>query len=133
MMNDNGKIRKFKSGATRDTDVGKLNYIKALSPIVLQRYVEYLGEHRMQTDGVLRDWDNWKKGIDLQTYIEGLSRHEMAVWLLHQGFGAHDNHGPVTMEDSLCGVIFAAMGMLHEILKAKQEEVGKKGVRPWIG
>lgn len=110
-------MHKFKSGATRDTNKDKPNYIKALSPIVLQRYVKYLGEHRIQSDGKLRDWDNWKKGIDIQAYIEGLGRHELAVWLLHQGFPAFDNHGPVTLQDSLCGVIFNAMGYLYELLK----------------
>ena len=33
------QIRKFDTGATRDTLEGKLSYVKALSPIVLQRYV----------------------------------------------------------------------------------------------
>ena len=111
------KIRIFESGATRDTDAGKLNYIRALSPIVLQYYVNYLGKHRVQSDGNLRDWDNWKNGIDKQTYLEGMDRHKMAVWLLHQGQQACDNHGSVTLEDSLCGVIFNAMGYLYELLK----------------
>lgn len=113
------KIRKFESGATRDTDADKLNYIKALSPTVLQYYVGYLGKHRTQSDGNLRDWDNWKKGIDKQTYLESLERHKMAVWLLHQGYPASDNHGPVTLEDSLAGIIFNASGWLHEILEEK--------------
>jgi len=111
-------VRTFESGATRDTDIGKLNYVKALSPIVLQRYVQYIGQHRVQSDGTLRDWDNWKKGIDKQTYVESLDRHGMAVWLLHEGYPVFDNHGPVTLEDSLCGIIFNAMGYLHEVLKA---------------
>ncbi len=113
-------MRDFKTGATRDTVEGKLNYIKALSPIVLQRYVEYLGKHRIQSDGQLRGWGNWKKGIDKQVYLEGLSRHEMATWLLHDGFPAEDNHGLVTLEDSICGIIFNAMGYLFELLKEKQ-------------
>ena len=44
----------------------------------------------------------------------------MAVWLLHNGFPACDNHGPVTLEDSICGIIFNAMGYLFELLKEKQ-------------
>lgn len=116
------KIRTFDSGATRDTDEGKLNYIKALSPTVLQKYVSYLDKHRIQPDGVKRDWNNWKQGIDRQTYIESLSRHVMAVWLLHDGYPAFDNRGSVTLEDSLCGVIFNAMGYLYEILKEKNEK-----------
>ena len=114
-------MRQFETGATRDTDKDKLNYVKALSPIVLQRYVEYLGAHRLQSDGQLRDWDNWKRGIPHDTYSESLVRHVLSVWLLHQGFPAYDNHGPVTLEDSLCGVIFNAMGYLHELLKKKLE------------
>ena len=110
-------MREFDSGATRDIVEDKLNYVKALSPIVLQRYVKYLGEHRTQADGTKRDWDNWKKGIPQDVYLEGEDRHHRAVWKLLQGYPAFDNHGPVTLEDSLCGVLFNAMGMLHEILK----------------
>jgi len=122
LENSANKIRQFESGATRDTDVGKLNYIRALSPIVLQYYVEYLGGHRTQPDGSMRDWDNWKRGMDKQIYLEGQDRHHRAVWLLSQGFPASDNHGQVTMKDSLCGVIFNAMGMLHEILKEESSQ-----------
>ena len=117
----NPKIRQFDTGATRDIDKNKPSYVKALSPIVLQGYVEYLGRHRLQSDGNLRDWDNWKKGIPQEVYLDGLGRHEMAVWLLCHGFPASDNHGPVTLLDSLYGVIFNSIGMAHEILKKKPE------------
>lgn len=114
------EIRQFETGATRDTDANKPSYVKALSPIALQYYVNYLGHHRVQSDGSLRDWDNWKKGIPQDVYLDGLGRHKMAVWLLCHGFPSSDNHGPVTLKDSLCGVIFNAMGMLHEILQKEQ-------------
>ena len=113
------EIRTFDTGATRDTDVSKPNYIKALCPLVLRRYVTYLDKHRLQPDGSVRDFDNWKQGIPKQVYMEGLGRHEMAAWLIHAGFTAYDNHGPVEIEDALCGVVFNAMGYLHEILKVK--------------
>ena len=114
-MNEN-KIRTFDTGATRDTEVGKLNYIKALSPLVLQKYIEYLGKHRIQTDGSLRDWNNWKLGISKQTYIESLARHLVALWLMHEGEVAYDNHGEVTIIDTLNAIIFNAMGYAYEIL-----------------
>lgn len=116
MSKTTNEIRTFTSGATRDTDKGKLNYLKALSPLVLQRYVQYLDKHRLQTDGNYRDWDNWKLGIDKQTYRESRLRHEIAVWLLHEGYEVSDNHGPVDIEDALCGIIFNAMGDLYEVL-----------------
>lgn len=109
------KTRKFDTGAVRDTDEGKLNYVKALSPWVIKKYVEYLGKHRQLPDGSVRDWDNWKNGIDKQVYAESLIRHAMTAWLLHEGCPIEDNHGPVTMEDALCGVIFNAMGYLYEL------------------
>ena len=116
---NNPDTRKFDTGATRDTTEGKLDYRKALSPIVLQRYVQYLDAHRKQPDGSMRDFDDWKQGIPIEAYFEGLGRHEMAVWLLHDGFPAEDNHGPVTLEATLCAIIFNSSGWLHEILKEK--------------
>jgi len=114
-----GKVRTFDSGATRDTTQGKLDYVKALSPIVLQRYVQYLDKHRLQPDGNMREFDNWKQGIPIEAYFSGLGRHFIALWLLAQGFPAEDNHGPVMLEDSLAAIIFNCSGWLHEILKAK--------------
>lgn len=113
-------MRTFSGGATRDTNVGKLSYVKALSPIVLRRYVQYLDIHRKQSDGSMREFNNWKQGIPEETYLDGLGRHFIAVWLLQQGFTESDNHGPVTLEDSLCAIIFGASGWLHELLKTEK-------------
>lgn len=114
------EIREFDSGATRDTAEGKLSYVKALSPIVLQKYVEYLDKHRLQPNGKTREFDNWKKGIDKDIYMDSLGRHFMSAWLLHDGFRSKDNHGEVTLEDSLCGIVFNAIGYLYEILRNKR-------------
>lgn len=111
-----GRVETFPTGATRSSEKGKLSYRRALSPIVLRAYVEYLGRHRLQADGHLRGWDNWKQGIPLGRYLDGLGRHDMNVWLLVHGVPAYDENGPVTLKDSLCGVLFNATGMLHELL-----------------
>ena len=126
MENEKGKVRVFPSGSTRDTSAGKLSYVKALSPLVLQSYVRYLDKHRKQADGSMRDFDNWKKYMPEDVCLDGLGRHFMAVWLLMQGFPAEDNHGPVTLEDSLCAIIFNASVILHQIfmmeIEIKKEE-----------
>ncbi len=119
--NAKNPMQKFESGATRTGDTEKLNYVKALSPIVLERYVQYLNAHRKQADGIMRDFDNWKKGIPTDRYLEGLGRHFIAVWLLGDGFPAEDDKGPVTLEDTLCAIIFGASGWLHEIIKDKRK------------
>jgi hypothetical protein len=120
---DSKQIRIFKTGATRDTTQGKLDYVKALSPIVLRRYVQYLGKHRLQSDGSYRDFDNWKNGMPQEVYHSGGGRHFFDTWLLTEGYTTSDNHGPVTdIEDTLCAEIFNKMGRLKEILEARFKE-----------
>lgn len=116
-----GAIRTFDSGATRDTTQGKLDYVKGLSPIVLRRYLQYLDKHRLQPDGNMRDFNNWKKGIPQETYHSSKGRHFMAAWLIEEGYEVSDNHGPINEEDALCGELFNTMGKLHEILKVRLE------------
>ena len=118
-------IRTFNTGATRDTAEGKLDYVKALSPIVLRRYVQYLNKHRLQSDGSYRDFDNWKQGIPQDTYLSSLGRHFIDTWLLSEGHSAEDNHGPIEEEDTLCAIMFNAMGKLHEVLKAEMDNVAR--------
>lgn len=115
-------MREFESGATRDVVEGKLSYVKGLSPIVLKRYLQYLDKHRLQADGQKRNFDNWKLGIDQDTYLDGLGRHFWDVWLLCHGYSTEDNHGPVELEDVLCAVMFNSMGMLYELIKGQMEE-----------
>ena len=114
--------RTFESGATRDTVNDKLSYVKGMSVAVLHRYMEYLGKHREQPDGSTREFDNWKKGIPKECYIDSLVRHTMDEWRLYEGQAVIDNHGYVSEEDLLCAIIFNAHGILHEILKGKTNE-----------
>ena len=116
-------MRKFDGGATRATTQGKLDYVKALSPIVLRRYVQYLNEHRLQPDGSYRDFDNWKQGMPQAVYHSSGGRHFFDAWLLTEGYTAEDNHGPVDLEDALCAELFNIMGRLFEILDKKERGI----------
>lgn len=107
-------MRVFDSGATRDTDTGKLDYAGFLSPIVLQRYAEYMNQHRVQANGELRGSDNWKRGIPRETYISSGFRHFMDWWLDHEGWESREG-----IEDAICGLMFNCMGYLHETLLEK--------------
>lgn len=111
-----GVMRTFDTGATRDSVAGKLSYMKALSPEVIEAYIMYLDKHRKQSDGSMREFDNWKFGIDKWTYLDSLLRHDKAVWKLMLGYAVSDNHGPVTLLDSLMAVIFNATGLAYELL-----------------
>lgn len=120
------EMRQFDTGATRDSDTSKFDFDGFLSPLVLERYAEYLSEHRVQADGKMRASDNWQKGIPLTAYMGSMWRHFFDVWKLHRKWGpiydARDNHH-ITQEEALCAVIFNASGYLHELLKA-QRQVG---------
>ena len=107
-------MRKFESGATRDNDDTKPDYEGFLSPIVLQRYAQYMNKHRKQADGKLRDSDNWQKGMDFDVYMKSAWRHFFDWWMFHRGF-----EGRETMEEALCGLLFNVMGYMHELEKAK--------------
>lgn len=110
-------MRSFKGGATRHNDVSKLDFEGFISPAVLERYAQYLHEHRVQADGKLRDSDNWQRGIPKDVYMKSNLRHTVAVWKWHRGIPCKDG-----LEDSLCAQIFNAMGYLFELLKGKRKK-----------
>ena len=107
--------RTFDSGATRDTDEGKLDYEGFLSPPVLEAYAEYMHKNRQMADGTLRDGDNWQKGIPKDAYMKSMYRHFFDVWKDHRGY-------PTKEDDitNLSALLFNVMGMLHEKLKDGQ-------------
>jgi hypothetical protein len=107
-------FRKFETGATRDTELGKHDPEGFLSPLVIDRFDEYMHKNRLQKDGTLRDSDNWQKGIPLSVYMKSLWRHFLEVWKWHRGLKTRE-----CIEDALCALIFNAQGMLHEILKRR--------------
>lgn len=108
------KIRQFNTGATRDTDEGKYDYEGFLSPLVIERFGQYMNKHRKQSDGSLRDSDNWQKGIPFDAYMKSAWRHFIDWWKEHRRFGSREG-----IEDALCALLFNVQGYLHEYLKKK--------------
>ncbi len=117
----NQSSREFSSGATRNSEEGKLDYEGFLSLLALARYAQYMHKHRHLEDGSLRDSDNWQKGIPLSAYMKSMWRHLIQVWCWHRlpDICVADEEKE-TLEDALCGMIFNAMGYLHEVEKEKQ-------------
>ena len=104
-------IRTFASGATRDSDDGKLDYEGFISPLALQMFAVYMHKHRLQSDGKLRDSDNWQKGIPRAQYMKSLVRHVMDLWRAWRTDGKDMNE----LVDLLCAIIFNVQGLLYEI------------------
>ena len=101
------KIRQFNTGATRDTNENKLEYARFFSHEVLKRRAEYMDKHRKQSDGKLRDPDNWKKGIPMEVYKDSAFRH------FHDWWSGKDE------EEAICALMFNCEGFLFELLKKK--------------
>ena len=112
-------MRVFSSGSTRSDDSDRPMYTGYFSPLVLQRYGEYMTRHRVQEDGSLRSPDNWQKGMPKQSYLDGGWRHFLHLWLRHLGLPVNDPKAEPSIEDDLCATIFNASGYLNELLKEK--------------
>lgn len=112
---DDGTVRKFDSGATRDTAQDKLDYEGFLNPMVLRHFAEYMHQHRKQSDGSLRDSDNWQKGIPVDVYMKSMTRHFMDLWISRRGGGSIDFE-----LECLDALMFNVQGMMLELLKERE-------------
>lgn len=102
----------FESGAFRDGDADKIDFEGHLSPLAEEVAARYMHEHRILPDGSRRDPDNWKKGIDLDSYIKSLARHFQDLRRLHRGLPSR------TGEDlfrTVGAIQFNINGYAHEI------------------
>lgn len=104
--------RYFESGAYRDIDSSKIDFEGYLNPLVLQKFGEYMLKHQKQSDGVMRDSDNWQAGIPQEVYVKSLLRHTHDVWMENRGYPSREGK-----TDAACGVMFNIMGWLLEELK----------------
>lgn len=111
-------IRKFETGATRDTDQNKLDYEGFLSPLTLERYARYMHKHRVQADGTIRASDNWAKGMPRREYLKSMWRHFMDLVLIMRGYS--DRATNPDLEDVLCACFFNIHGLLHEVLLGRR-------------
>ncbi len=108
-------MRTFTTGATRNQDDTKIDPEGFYSPLVVERFAQYLHKHRKQADGQTRASDNWQKGMPITVYMKSAWRHFLAWWKAHRGYVTEED-----IEDSICGLIFNAQGYLYELLKNKQ-------------
>jgi hypothetical protein len=73
----------------------------------------------VQKDGTIRDSDNWKKGIPLDSYIRSMTRHLHDLTLHHDGYGELAREG---IEEALGGLFFNVQGYMHEAVKARLDD-----------
>ena len=81
---DKPLFRKFDSGASRDTDEGKLDYEGFICPLVMKNFAQYMNGKRTMADGSVRDSDNWQKGIPKDQLVKSAVRHFEDLKLHHR-------------------------------------------------
>lgn len=98
------EVRKFESGAIRDTSNGKESYIETLSWTALKRYAQYMTAKKAKYGA-----GNFKKGIPIESYEESLVRH-IQKYLENKYENGNEEKG----EDHLSAIIFNTFGIMHE-------------------
>ena len=107
------EMRTAKTGATRDTGNTKPEYEGYISPLVVQRYGEYMLKHQTQANGEQRTSDNWQKGMPRQWFVDSAYRHFLDLLLYHDGY---DDFAEEDLQEALCALLFNISGYLHEVI-----------------
>ena len=103
------QVRTFASGAIRDIDSSKEDYIETISWTAFKRYAQYMtGKKKKYGAG------NFKKGIPIDSYEQSLVRH------LQKYLANKYEQGTVEKEeDHLSAMLFNIFGIIHEEERAK--------------
>ena len=113
------KIRTFKTGATRNTEEGKLDFEAYFSPAVLERRAQYMKKHTIQSDGKSRSGDNWQHLFGDEHYnvcMKSALRHLHHWWTAHR-----TNPKPgEDIEEAICALMFNAEAYLFKLLQEKK-------------
>jgi hypothetical protein len=110
-------MRKFKTGAIRNSDELKNDYEGFLDPLVIEAFGDYMTKHRV-VEGQIRASDNWQKGFGedhLGVCIKSAWRHFLDWWLEHRGFKSRES-----LDDAICGLLFNLMAYYSKILRDRQ-------------
>lgn len=132
------KIRKLDSGAVRDTDNGKFEYLGFMHPLNDYSFAKYMHEHRKMADGSLRDSNNWWAGFGLDVCIQSLVRHVEDLKMIYAGYYVYEkrdgtkaerivlkerlkklpgNYKEITVEESTNAIRFNSMAYQLEHFK----------------
>lgn len=98
------EVRTFKSGAIRDLDDSKEDYIETISWRAMKRYAQYMTKQKSKYGA-----GNFKKGIPVESYEQSLLRH-VQKYLENKYEG-----GDVEVDfDHLSAMMFNIVGIMHE-------------------
>lgn len=102
----------FTTGAVRDSQEGKEDYIETISWSAFKRYAQYMtGKKKRYGQG------NFKKGIPIESYEQSMVRH-LQKYLENKYEGGNCEKE----EDHLSAVLFNVFGIMHEELRIVNKE-----------
>lgn len=98
------KITNFDTGAIRDSQEGKPDFVETVSFTAHRRFVEYMtGKKKKYGAG------NFKKGIPIESYEKSLLRHVDKYFR-----NKYENGNDEPNEDHLAAIRFNVDGIMHE-------------------
>ena len=99
----------FKTGAVRDSQKGKVDFVETVSFTAHHRFAQYMtGKKKKYGAG------NFKKGIPIESYEKSLLRHVSQYFR-----NKYENGNDEPKEDHLAAIRFNVDGIMHE------EEIAK--------
>jgi hypothetical protein len=98
------EVRKFTTGAIRDNDSTKPDYIETVSWTAFRKFGEYMTSKKQKYGA-----GNFKKGIPVESYEQSLVRH-LQKYLENK----YEDGQQEVNEDHLSAMIFNICGILHE-------------------
>ena len=98
------EVRKFESGAIRDLDDSKEDYIETISWTAFKRYAKYMTGKKARYGA-----GNFKKGIPVSSYEQSLLRH-IQKYLENK----YEQGTVETDDDHLAACVFNIFGIMHE-------------------
>lgn len=109
-------MRKTKTGATRNDDSGKINFIH-ISACAERTFCEYMHSQRFTKDGGYRSADNWKRGMPFKWYKKSFLGHIQDIKMLLEGSKVFEDGKEVTLFEAMFGSRFNFDGMVHVLMK----------------
>ena len=106
------EIRKFKTGAIRDNDTTKPDFIETVSWTAFRKFGEYMTSKKSRYGA-----GNFKKGIPIESYEQSLVRH-IQKYLENK----YENGNQEKNEDHISAIVFNAFGILHEQERLNKNE-----------
>lgn len=104
--------KQFQSGAIRDNEDNKYDFIETISWTALNRFAKYMTEKKTKYGS-----GNFKKGIPIDSYERSLLRH-VHKYLVNK----YESGNEEPLEDHLSAIVFNVFGIIHEEERSKSQE-----------